>query len=160
MKVAIYKKDAKGYFSERWIKYCENNGIQYKLINPYSSSIVEDVNDCDAFMWHFSNYDYRDALFAKQLLTSLQTSGKRVFPDINTNWHFDDKVGEMYLLQAIKAPLVPSYVFYTKEDAFKWVEETSFPKVFKLRGGSGSSNVKLAKSKKQAKKPNKFQKNT
>lgn len=152
MKIAIYHKDTIGFFSERWIRYCEKNGILYKLVNPYSSSIIDDVNDCDAFMWHFSNYDYRDALFAKQLLTSLQVSGKKVFPDINTCWHFDDKVGEMYLLQAFDAPLVPSYVFYSKADALKWAENTSFPKVFKLRGGSGSSNVKLAKNKRQAKK--------
>lgn len=152
MKIAICHKEAKGYFSERWIKYCQKNSIDYKLVNAYDTNIIEQLEDCDAFMWHFSNYDYRDALFAKQLIASLQVSGKKVFPDINTSWHFDDKVGEMYMLQAIDAPIVPSYVFYSKKDAYQWVENTSFPKVFKLRGGSGSSNVKLAKSKKQAKK--------
>lgn len=152
MKIAIHHRNATGFFSERWIRYCEKNGIEYKLVNAYDSNIVEQIQDCDAFMWHFSNYDYRDALFAKQLLMSLQTSGKRVFPDTNTCWHFDDKVGEMYLLQSINAPVVPSYVFYTKKEALEWIKNTNFPKVSKLRGGSGSSNVKLIKSKRQAKK--------
>lgn len=150
MIIAICHKDAKGYFSERWIEYCQKNRIGYKLVSAYDSNVIEQLKDCDAFMWHFSNYDYRDALFAKQLLASLQVSGKPVFPDINTCWHFDDKVGEMYLLQAIGAPIVSSYVYYTKKDALYWARNTSFPKVFKLRGGSGSSNVKLVQTRRQA----------
>ena len=114
MKIAIHHRDSLGFFSARWIEYCKRNNIEYKLVNAYDNSIMQQLKDCDAFMWHFSNYDYRDALFAKQLLISLQTSGKKVFPDTRTCWHFDDKVGEMYLLQSIKAPVVPSYVFYLK----------------------------------------------
>lgn len=152
MKIAICHKDSKGAFSERWIRYCEENKIPYKIVDAYRYDVVQQLSDCDAFMWHFSNYNYRDALFAKQLLISLQVAGKKVFPDFNTNWHFDDKIGEMYLLQAVGAPLVPSYVFYTKRAAYQWLNKTSFPKVFKLRGGSGSSNVKLVKNKIQARK--------
>lgn len=151
MKIGIHHRNSVGFFSERWIEYCEKNNISYKLVNAYSNDIVEQLSDCDAFMWHHSNYDYRDALFANKLLFSLQQSGKKVFPNFNTTWHFDDKVGEMYLLQSISAPIVPSYIFYTKKEALKWIEEISLPKVFKLRGGSGSSNVKLVKNKKQAK---------
>lgn len=151
MKIGIHHRNSVGFFSERWIEYCEKNNISYKLVNAYSNDIVEQLSDCDAFMWHHSNYDYRDALFANKLLFSLQQSGKKVFPNFNTTWHFDDKVGEMYLLQSISAPIVPSYIFYTKKEALKWIEEISLPKVFKLRGGSGSSNVKLVKTKKQAK---------
>jgi hypothetical protein len=66
-------------------------------------------------------------------------------------WHFDDKVGQKYLLEAIDAPLVGSYVFYSRNEALDWVENTVFPKVFKLRGGGGSSNVILAKTKSHAK---------
>lgn len=151
MKIGIHHRNSVGFFSERWIEYCEKNNISYKLVNAYSNDIVEQLSDCDAFMWHHSNYDYRDALFANKLLFSLQQSGKKVFPNFNTTWHFDDKVGEMYLLQSISAPIVPSYIFYTKKEALKWIKEIPLPKVFKLRGGSGSSNVKLVKTKKQAK---------
>jgi glutathione synthase/RimK-type ligase-like ATP-grasp enzyme len=43
-------------------------------------------------------------------------------------------------------------VFYIKKDALKWIDKTSFPKVFKLRGGAGATNVKLVKSKSEARK--------
>src|SRR5690554_5512329 len=141
-----------GSFSDRWIAYCEENNVSYKLVDAYSNDIIQQLNDCDVFMWHHSNYDYRDALFAKQLLYSVRKKGIKVFPDFDTNWHFDDKVGQKYLLEAINAPMVPSYVFFDKAKALEWAEQASFPKVFKLRGGAGSANVKLAKSKGEAKK--------
>jgi hypothetical protein len=47
---------------------------------------------------------------------------------------------------------VPSYVFYDKKSALVWAAETRFPKVFKLRGGAGSSNVKLIISLREARK--------
>lgn len=149
MKIAIHGGE-KG-FSPRWIEYCKVNNLEYKIVNAYDSNIVNQLEDCDFFMWHHSHADYRDVLFAKQLLYSLQKSGKKVFPNFNTGWHFDDKVGQKYLLEAIGAPLVPSYVFYTKQEAQEWVSSTTFPKVFKLRGGAGASNVKLVHTKLEAK---------
>ena len=152
MKIAIHNSKQEHFFSNRWIEYCKNNNIPFKIVNAYDNNIIEQIKDCDALMWHHSNYDYRDALFAKQLLFSLQQSGKKVFPDFCTNWHFDDKVGQKYLLESIDSPLVPSYVFYSKKEALEWINKTNFPKVFKLRGGSGSSNVKLVNNKKHARK--------
>lgn len=148
MRIAIHHTP--GSFSDRWIEYCKEKGISYKIVDAYSSDIVCQVSDCDAFMWHHHHANYKDVLFAKQLLYSLQAAGKRVFPDFNTVWHFDDKVGQKYLLEAVDAPLVPSYVFYTRREALDWIEKTDFPKVFKLRGGAGASNVKLAKTKSDA----------
>ena len=148
MKIAIHHTP--GSFSDRWIAYCKDNDISFKIVNCYDNDIIAQLDDCDAIMWHHHHANYKDVLFAKQLLYSLQAAGKKVFPDFNTAWHFDDKVGQKYLLESIGAPLVPSYVFYTKKDALSWIEKTSFPKVFKLRGGAGSTNVKLIKSKSEA----------
>lgn len=89
-------------------------------------------------------------LFAKGLILSLETRGIKCFPDSHTCWHFDDKIAQKYLLESIGAPLVPSYVFYSKREAVTWTENTVFPKVFKLKGGAGASNVKLARTKNEA----------
>lgn len=150
MKIAIHHTP--GTFSDRWIEYCEKKGIEYKVVNAYDSDIISQVSDCNVFMWHHHHADYRDKLFAKQLLFSLEEAGLRVFPNWHTCWHFDDKVGQKYLLEAIGAPLVPSYVFYTKTEALNWVKKATFPKVFKLRGGAGASNVMLAQNAKEAEK--------
>ncbi|MDD2961541.1 MAG: hypothetical protein PHR45_05615 [Muribaculaceae bacterium] len=148
MKIGIHKKV--GSYSDRWIEYCKENNIDYKIVNAYDSNIVEQLVDCDIFMWHHHHANYRDALFAKQLLNSLETAGKKVFPDFKTDWHFDDKLGQKYLFEALGIQAAPSYAFYDKKSAKKWIDSTTFPKVFKLRGGAGSANVQLAKSKKDA----------
>lgn len=150
MKIAIHHKE--GTFSDRWIAYCKEKKIPYKIVDAYASDIVEQANDCDAFMWHHHHADAKDVLFAKQLLFSLQQAGKVVFPDFNIGWHFDDKVGQKYLFEALGLPLVPSYVFYSKKNAMDWAKTTSYPKVFKLRGGAGSSNVRLVKNARVARK--------
>jgi glutathione synthase/RimK-type ligase-like ATP-grasp enzyme len=148
MKIGIHQ--IKGSFSDRWIAYCNKQNIQWKPINCYSSTIIQDLADCDALMWPFYQNSPSDGLFAKQLIYSVEAAGKKVFPDFNTIWHFDDKIGQKYLLEAIDAPLVPTWIFYNKKEALDWVSNAYFPKVFKLRCGASSQNVKLVKSREHA----------
>ena len=148
MKIAIHHTPES--FSDRWLSYCKENKIVYKLVNCYDSDIIAHLQDCEGLMWHWNQNDYKAALFARQLTLSLEKKGIKVFPDVNTAWHFDDKVGQKYLLESIDAPFIKSYVFYSKQDALDWIDKTNFPKVFKLRGGAGSINVSLAKTKAEA----------
>jgi len=144
MKIAIHSSIHS--FSQRWTDYCNQKGIEYKIVNCYDNDIIDQVSDCNALMWHHYHTDPRAILFAKQLLFSLEQSGKKVFPDFRTGWHFNDKVGQKYLLEAIGAPLVPVHLFFRKDEAMEWMKKTSLPTVFKLRGGAGSDNVRLIKS--------------
>lgn len=148
MKIAIHSSPIS--YSERWIKYCEEKNISYKIVDCYRTDIIEQLADCDGMMWHFYQANPKDYLMAKQLLFALQAAGKKVWPDFNTSWHFDDKAGQKYLLEAIGAPLVPTVVYYSKAEAMAWVKDASFPRVFKLKGGAGSANVRLVNTKAQA----------
>lgn len=143
MKLGIHY--SKSGFGSRWLEYCESKGILFKIVDCYRSDIIQQLSDCDALMWHHYQTNPKTILFAKQLLFAIEQSGKKVFPDFRTAWHFDDKVGQKYLLESIDAPLVPSVVFYDKREALTWTKEATFPKVFKLRGGAGSINVRLVK---------------
>lgn len=148
MEIAIQHKP--GSFSDEWIRYCKEHHVDFKLVNCYNSDIVRQLEDCAGLMWHWFQVDSKAILFARQLTYSLEHKGMKVFPDSKTCWHFDDKVGQKYLLEAIHAPLVSSSVFYDKQQAKNWANHASYPKVFKLRGGAGSVNVKFVKSKIQA----------
>jgi glutathione synthase/RimK-type ligase-like ATP-grasp enzyme len=145
--IAIHKSSG---FAERWIKYCQQENIKYKIVNCYDSDIIEQLKDCDALMWHHHHAKYKDVLTAKRILFALEHAGIKVFPNFHTGWHFDDKVAQKYLLEAIDAPMIRSYVFYDKKEALDWAETTTYPKVFKLKGGAGAANVKLVRSKKEA----------
>jgi glutathione synthase/RimK-type ligase-like ATP-grasp enzyme len=139
-------------FHSRWRSYCEKQSIPYKVVNCYSNNIINDLKDCNALMWHFNQGNHKDNIIAKQILFALEHTGFVVFPNFKTAWHFDDKVAQKYLFERIGAPLVRSYAFFDKQEALDWANSTTFPKVFKLRGGAGSQNVQLIDSKFQAQK--------
>lgn len=149
MKVGIHNNNSA--YSKRWIEFCEINSIDYKVVNAYADTIVNDLKECDVFLWHHHHVDYRDVNFAKQLLFSLEQAGVKVFPDFKTGWHFDDKLGQKYLFESNNIPAAKAWAFYEKKSALEWIEGTTFPKIFKLRGGAGSSNVKMIRNKGEAK---------
>lgn len=142
--VAIH--DRKGSFSDRWIAYCELQGIPYKLVNCLDTDIMKQLSSSVALLWHWNHGDPRDQLMARHVIMAATAMGVKVFPSVSTCWHFDDKIAQKYLLEAIGAPLVPTYVLYDLEEALRWIDRASFPKVFKLRKGAGSTNVKLVRS--------------
>lgn len=146
--IAIHKND--GGFTDRWWQYCEAKDIPVKWVNCYSDNIIDDLVGCQGLMWRHSHQSPRDILIAKQILFALEHTGFRVFPDFRTAWHFDDKLGQKYLLERAGVPMVRSYAFFTKKEAMAWAAEASFPKVWKLRGGAGSANVQLVRTRAEA----------
>ena len=137
-------------FRPEWVAYCENKALPYKIVNAYDSDIITQIKDCDLFLFHHHHTSAKDYNFAKQLLFSLEQGGMKIFPDFNTGWHFDDKLGQKYLLESMEAPMVTTYAFYDKSSAYNFIDKAAFPLVFKLRGGAGSNNVKLLKNKDEA----------
>jgi glutathione synthase/RimK-type ligase-like ATP-grasp enzyme len=141
VKLAIHRRE--GSFSDRWIAYCEVQGIQYEVVNCLDSDIVKQLSSSNVLLWHWSQDDPREQLMARHVIRAVEMMGVKVFPNTSSCWHFDDKVAQKYLLEAVDAPLVPTYVFYDLKEALQWIDRTSFPKVFKLRKGAGSRNVRL-----------------
>lgn len=149
MKIAIHKTHWSSFAGD-WILYCETQGIPFKIVDCFSNGIIHEVEDCDIILWHHHHTLVKDKLIAQRILYALEQSGKKVFPDWRTGWHFDDKLGQKYLLEAVGAPTPETFAFFEEKDALRWVESTIFPKVFKLRGGAGSLNVKLVETKAEA----------
>lgn len=147
-KIAIHNYP--GDFSDRWIEYCKNKNLQYSIVNCYSNNIIHEMKNFDILLWSWNLSHFESLEFARELIYALEQMDKIVFPNFKTSFYYDNKVGQKYLLESSNAPMVESYVFYSKEDAYKWIDTTSFPKVFKLSGGAGSMNVKLCHSKSEA----------
>jgi glutathione synthase/RimK-type ligase-like ATP-grasp enzyme len=137
--------------SEQWLIYLKENNIPVKIVNCFDSNIISQLKGCSGLMFHISLGPQENMLlFAKQLVKAIENKGIKVFPNSNTMWHYDDKVGQKYLFESIEAPLVPTYVFFSLNDAANWIKSTNFPKVFKLRNGASSKNVMLLKTEKEA----------
>lgn len=125
---------------------CRKLHLDYTFLDPYSNDILSEAENCDIVIWGIQNYLWADLLESRSILRVLEWRGKTVFPDRWTNWHFDDKIAEMYALQAVGAPMPESWVFYSRNTALQFFRETEFPVIVKLRNGSGASNVKCLKN--------------
>ncbi len=146
--IAIHNRP--GSFSDRWIDYCISHAIEFKIVNCHDSDIIKQLKGCIGLMWHFTQSHIEDMLIAHAIINSAEAMGIRAFPNNATSWHFDNKISQKYLLEATGARIVPTYVYVDKRQALEWTETAEFPKVFKLTGGAGSSNVSLVRNKESA----------
>ncbi len=150
MRLAIHDSDSG--FHPRWVGWCEEHGIEVKRVNCHASDIVSQLSGCDGLLWHHSQMNPADLLVAKGILQALEHTGFQVFPDWRTAWHFDDKLSQKYLFEALDFPFLPTWAFLDRGSALAWIEQAQFPKVFKLRGGAGSANVRLVRTRAEARK--------
>ena len=130
----------------------DEHNIPWEYVDCYRSDIINILPKYSALFWHYSNFVNADLMEAQHILDLAESMGLIVYPDHHTAWHFDDKIAEMYALQAVNAQIPNSWVFYEYDKCVDWLEHTaSFPLVAKLRRGSGSNNVKLLHSVSDAK---------
>lgn len=145
IKVAIHED---GGWGKKWLEYCRSNQIPHKAVNCYESDILSQIGDCNALMWAFKHLLPTDILMARHVLYTAGKMGIHTYPDFDTAWHFDDKVAQKYLLEAMDLPAARAWVFYSKEKLAVWLEKNPhrLPIVAKLRRGAGSYNVRLMRT--------------
>jgi glutathione synthase/RimK-type ligase-like ATP-grasp enzyme len=139
-----------GSFSDRWIEYCQQHAIDFCLLDCLGSDAIQVALSCDAVLWHWSMDDLASMTMAKQVVAALELAGVRIYPNVASSWHYDDKIAQKFLLEAIGAPTVPTWVFTDRTAAMEWIADAEWPKVFKLRCGAGATNVRLVQSRTEA----------
>jgi glutathione synthase/RimK-type ligase-like ATP-grasp enzyme len=87
---------------------------------------------------------------ARHLVRAFELMGLQVFPTDSVYWHYEDKLAQHFLFESLQIPTCPTWVFYNARDALAWAQETTYPKVWKLKTGASSSNVRLVHSRAQA----------
>lgn len=134
-------------WDHEWVRQCGQRGIPFEIVDPYRYDIIREAGKYSALAWHYSNFSWPDLMEAQNILDAAAGKGVKVFPDNSTGWHFDDKIAEMYALQACGAAIPDSWVFYHHAACIEWLKnEAAYPLVAKLRRGSGSNNVKLLRN--------------
>lgn len=156
MLVGIYQtRDSNGKYlavNTAYEKICAQNGIPSVPLEVSQPDFWEKVRDLDLFIFRWRQCDSHRQLAHDILPVVEDRLGVPCFPDLNTCWHYDDKVKQYLLIKSLGFPMVTSHIFWEKPAARGWVEEADFPVVFKLRSGAGSENVILVKDRLQARK--------
>ena len=133
-------------FTQRWVNYCERNGLAYQRVDVFTPEGRVAAARSDAFFWHLSHESARDMLIALPLMSALASSGVRVFPAPEQLWHFDDKLAQAMFFDQQGLPAPQTTPVFSIRQAKQFLSETSFPVIGKLRRGSASSNVFLIRN--------------
>ncbi|WP_186758636.1 ATP-grasp domain-containing protein [Echinicola salinicaeni] len=152
MKVCLYNSNIwlTPFYNKIFVEILNHNNIDFVVTSLGDSDFWENVKNSNVFIYRFTNNDYQ-IQEAFSFMDSVEfVLNKTVFPKFNSRFHYDDKVKQEYLLNLVTTKKVESYVFWEKSGALNWADDVSYPKIFKLRGGAGSSNVALVKSKTNA----------
>ena len=130
-------------FSDRWIERLKELGHEPVVVDANKPEFFDRVADCDGFMWTIlQSVDSRH--FGRRVLAALEHGmGIPVFPSWETIWHFDDKIGQDFLLRAANIPAPKTWVFWYRRDALEFCRTATYPMVLKLAAGIMSRNVTL-----------------
>jgi hypothetical protein len=128
-------------FAPRWIESLEAAGATIRVCDFRATDIIDQLRGVDGAMWHFY-HSPRDRQVAPKVLTAIE-AGLRipVFPNWASRWHYDEKIAQHYLLESVGAPEVKTWIFWDRQSAEQFTRSCSYPVVFKLSLGAGSSNV-------------------
>lgn len=138
-------------FSDRWIPSLRNAGHEVVEVNWRAPGMIDVLRTCDGFLWwvppiaRVREYARRLSFTLAQTMPDL-----RVFPDWRSAWHFDDKIAQAMLLDAARLPMPRTHVFWRIEDAMMFIDGAEFPLVLKLASGYRSNNVRLLRTRGEA----------
>jgi len=153
MKVGIYKQHLGGFhpaYLRRYEQILNFNGIECIWLEASRRDFWEKVTKLDLFIYQWEHYD-RPKQIAQAIIPIIEYEMKiPCFPNWATSWHYDDKIKQYYLLKQYGFPMIESYIYWEKDEAFRWLESAQMPVVFKLKGGAASNNVILVEDKSKA----------
>jgi hypothetical protein len=132
----------RGFFND-WVKICQNNNIQYKVVYIDSNNLIDEIKVCDHILWNWYHDEPFNSLFSKKINILLSSHyNSNIYPDIKTIQTYDDKLLQKYIFELYDIKHPNTDVFYKKEEALDYLNKTKFPLIFKLSSGAGSYNVK------------------
>lgn len=142
-------------FTEGWnmhvdyIKACNDLNISYRLVDIFSANWLEQLNteDYDLVVFRPSvQYAPWKDMFDNRIRL-LSQLGTKQLPDELSLWLWESKLRTVEFLKLNEIPAPKSSVFYLEAEANHYVANCSYPVVYKSNIGSGSSGVKILKSK-------------
>jgi len=139
------------YISDVYRQILKANNIEYIDLDSSDSNFWTEIKKADCFIYRWAHTDFHHQHAAAVIPVIERFYGKRCFPDWNTCWHYDDKVKQSLMLEALGFPCCSFGVFWDPEEAMRWAESHNvYPVVCKLKAGSGSMNVRLLKDRSEA----------
>ncbi len=139
-------------YSEKFRDILVQNNIEFQLIDPNSSLLLNNLKDCTHLIFRPSMGDTDKLIYDAIFYIAQNKYNIKCYPNFDTLWPHENKIKEYYLLKSHGFPIIDSYIFWTYDNARAFLHEAQFPVVAKLPKGAGSSNVILINSVKEGRK--------
>ena len=136
-------------YGEKYAEILDLNGIPFTLINPNSSTILDDIRKCTHLLFRHSQGDTDMLIYDAIFHIAHNILQIECYPNFETYWPYENKIKEYLLLKSQGFPIIDSEIFWTHDQASDFIGKTDFPIVAKLPKGAGSSNVVIIKSRKE-----------
>jgi glutathione synthase/RimK-type ligase-like ATP-grasp enzyme len=138
-----------------WKKFSEiliERKIPYKIVEIEKDDWIEQISECKFVIWRPNlNEPFLDQ--AKEKIYIIEkVIRKKIYPNLDTFWHYDNKNSEYYLGKIEKIKMPEGFVSYSYEDTLQYLRKCKYPIVSKSKGGAKSKNVRLLKNYNVAKK--------
>ncbi len=142
-------------YHHNYINACEALNIDYEVIDILDVNWVEKikVSDCDGFLCRPPmDFQERKTIFDEKIYFINKFLNKPIYPSYDEQFIYENKRNMASFLQIMNFPHPKTYVFARKEDALEFIDNCTYPIVFKANIGSASTAVEIVRDKVHAKK--------
>ena len=114
--------------NEAYKQVLKYNNIDYIELHIDDRDFWEKIKSVDLFVFRWAHVDDHHQLIGAILPVIENYLKIKCFPDLNTCWHYDDKIRQFYIFNSLGYPLIESYIFWEKENALKWADRAELPR--------------------------------
>ncbi len=142
-------------FYPRWTKYIrfyENNGFDYEIVNLHKSDWIDRVKEFDIVMGVYSSELFHLEENRRKYYFLEKHMGKYCFPSQADLFLYEDKILEVFFAEKYNFPFAKTYISHDRDEAIALIETLKYPIVSKINPTSGSVGVELVKDRKHCRK--------
>lgn len=142
-------------YHKHYVDACEELNMDYEIIDILDPNWIEIIksSDCNGFLCRPPmDFQERKTIFDEKIYFINKILNRPIYPSYNEQFIYENKRNMAYFLQIMNYPHAKTNIFGRKEDALSFLENCSYPVVFKSNIGSASTGVEIIKDKKHAQK--------
>ena len=141
--------------STNWSIACKKFEVDYEIIDLTAFDWIDKINACNAHFFLLKppgNLEHFKTLYDERIYIITKVLGLNTYPSFEECYIYENKKNLSYFLRAKKIPHPQTYVFYDKDTASDFIDNSLFPIVAKTSIGASGSGVQVFRSKEKAKK--------
>jgi len=136
-------------YHKSYIAACREMQVSYHLLDISENNWIENFqkSGCDAFLaWPSAHSTILKQMYDDRLRILSKELNRIIFPSWDELWLYENKLRVRDWLIAKKLPAPKTWVFYDRQEALDFVQQSKFPLVYKIYIGASHTGVWIINS--------------